>query len=65
MGSVRYVVILLKNPRSSVEGLRARPETIEGTNEGVFEIVVAFPFMLRLVEAFLALFSRIHIGIYS
>jgi hypothetical protein len=34
-------------------------QLIEGTNGGAVEIIVNFPFMLRLVEAFLGLFSRI------
>jgi len=42
----------------SFESLRVCPESIEGTNGGAIEIIVVFPFMLSLVEAFIGLFSR-------
>ena len=49
----------LKNLRSSFKCLRVCTEFIEVTNGCPLEIIGNFPFMLSLVEAFLAVFSRI------
>jgi hypothetical protein len=53
----KSIMVLLKTLRSSFQGLRARPELVEGTNGELVEITSVHA---ELVEAFLEFFSRIN-----
>jgi hypothetical protein len=49
----------LQTLSESFDELRARPEFTEGTNGKRFEVIEKIPFMLSIVEAFIAFFSGI------